>query len=240
MKNKCVIHIISYGSDNSGSEKKENRLLHPINDYITKHYPALWKMIKYGDLIEDIAVSGYRSTGRYIVDKNNKLSDHKKGLFINQLYTEIDDYGTILPNMYTITKFPIGYFDNLEMNNKMCPYVKKYESYWHSDVSLSFFDVDFLKLNKLTTDNVYVKTLEDSSKFMYIILTYKKQNYLIGLMDYSDSKKKEKEKIQEYIDIFKKCNWFYHCEVDQHVLKLAKEENVSEGNIFLINYDEIW
>ena len=224
--------------DSDQDNKKVKPLIHPINDYITKHFNTLWKMVKYGDLIEDVAVSGDRSTGRYIVDKNRHLSDHKKGLFVNELYTEVDDYGSVLPNMYTITKFPIGYFDDLVTNNHFCPDVEKYSSYWHSDVSLSFFDIKFLKLNKLTTDNVYVKAINKINTISYIVLTYKKTNYLIGLIDYSHRNKmahNEKEKIKEFIDIFKKHNWFYSEAIDEHMIKLAKSENVNDKNIFLID-----
>ncbi len=240
--NKCVIFMIFYGhgesgiysdlddSDNDESSEKIKSPNNPINDYVTKHYPDLWKMIKYGDLIEDVAVSGYRSQGRYIVDKNNKK------LIIKELYTEIDDYGSILPSMFTITKFPIGYHDDLVTNNHFCPDIKTHRSSWHSETSLQFLDTNHLKLNKLTKDNVYIQSIGKDDQLVYVILTYKKKNYLVGYIIAKNKDTKVITEIQNFIDIFKKQNWFWCDLVDEHVMKIASNEYVDKKNIFLIDY----
>jgi hypothetical protein len=236
---KCVIHLIkykklSYDSDDSDNDN-DNATADAINDFITDQYIDLWKMMKKGDLIEDINQSGYRAQGRYYVDDDpkRKKSILKNGLIIRDLYTELDDYGSIPPHFFTITEFPIGYFDEdkIIVNNKFCPKIKK-ESYWHSDVQPCFIDCKRLKLDKLTDDNIFVDYTDDNTNdnmYTYIILRFKKSNFcLINIAH------KGKDKINWMISIFKKDysileQSFYDLD-DSIIKKISKEHNVDLSN----------
>lgn len=195
-KNQCVIHLIDtkfrsekekeYDSD-SDDEDKNGEF---ITKFITDQHPELWDMMKRGDLIEDISVSGYRCDGRYYVETEHSQENHIKiiqnGLIVRDLYRGIDMYGTLPPSFHTITDFPIDYFENIITNNTLYPRTKS-ESYWHG-LCLVALDLKKLKLNKLTNDNIFHKKVIKYSDFykssynhfyVYAIVTFKKCNYLI-------------------------------------------------------------
>jgi hypothetical protein len=143
-----------------------------INSVINSKYDVLWSLMKEGDLVEDLTVSGYRSQGRYIVKK-----DAENKLYVDGLHTDYDDYGTIPPEFATITKFPLGYFDELITNDGF-HFKKEARSYWHSDICYMWLDTKKLKLDKLTHDSVKIKKC-DNNYYVHTVVKYNKTNYLL-------------------------------------------------------------
>ena len=139
----------------------------------------LWELMKEGDLVEDLSTSGYRSNGRFIVKKGK---DEK--LYVDSLHTDYDDYGTVPPEFATITKFPVGYFDNLVTNDGYHA-GKNYESYWHSTECYMWLNTIKLKLDNLTPDMIKIKKGDDMY-YVHIIVEYDGLKYLL----YSEQNKK--------------------------------------------------
>ena len=138
---KCVIHLIDTSgyknmcdddcdkynnNDTKDNEHYQTTKISNINKIITDQHMELWKMMKRGDLVEDINISGHITNGRFIVDSiidNTKMDIIRHGLVIKDLERTFDTKGTILRTMHIITEFPSGYFDdsNLIVNDYLCP-----------------------------------------------------------------------------------------------------------------------
>lgn len=227
---RCVIHLISMDPE----DYEDVITGDTVTEFITDQHMTLWKMMKRGDLIENICESGYRSQGRYIVDTEHSQPDHvkliKNGLIVRDLYTEYDDYGSIPPHFCTITEFPPNYFEqeNIVTNFLLCPNSTA-SSYWHSDNSPVAFDKKRLKLDRLTSDNVFVV----NDKIGYIIIRFKKTNYMICMMNQYLTGPElvesllQRIKTNELFDIYKVS--------DRAIKWIAEKENVDLKNIILID-----
>jgi hypothetical protein len=248
-QNQCVIHLIRTSKDDNSLNDEALHETEFIIKFITDNHIELWNMMKRGDLVEDISTSGYRSQGRYIVDKELNQPDHIKlirnGLTIKDLCSDFDDYGSILPNMYTFTEFPRHYFDdeNLLVNNVFYPN-EEIKSYWHwsnSEYNLICLDVKKLKLNTITDDNVFHFTkdiVKGKGKYkvhyLYVVVTYKKVKYLF-ISEYSEQYSVQNiEKItKDFIKKFQET-MFTETDYDNSVKKIAQIENVEFDNIVMI------
>lgn len=164
-KTKCVNHLIRSGIENCYDAKI-------INSIMVDKYLLLWCMMKEGDLVEDLSTSGYRSQGRYIVKLNSEGN-----LYVDDLCTDYDDYGSIPPEFTTITKFPIGYFDDVVINDGF-HVGEEAKSYWHIDKSYVFLDLPLLGLNKLTYDDVKIKKYDDEY-YVHTVVEYNTDKYLL-------------------------------------------------------------
>jgi hypothetical protein len=254
----CVIHLIDLepvkariqfliqANEDSDIKTTGSKMAKHITKYITDQYSELWNMMKYGDLIEDISSSGYRSEGRYIVDRDLETKDLgilRNGLIIKDLYRDYDIYGSILPKMYTITKFPIGYFDNPIINTYLGSSMK---SYWHCQLCPVIFNVKKLHLDTLTQDNIYhmnlkLDDLEDSfnsdADYLYVILKFRNNDYMI-IKDYSNrySRYCMKKELNMFIKMFKKN--IFHERYDhmdnKNILHIAQIEKIDLHNIILL------
>jgi len=129
-------------------------------------------MMKEGDLVEDLDTSGYRSLGRFIVKK-----DKSDKLYVDSLHTDYDDYGTVPPEFATITKFPVGYFNDLVTNDGF-HVGTEYKSYWHSNECYMWIDKAKLKLNNLTFDMIKIKKNGDDY-CVHIVVEHNKSKYLL-------------------------------------------------------------
>jgi len=159
-----------------------------MSDYITSQIPELWEQLKYGDLIEDVSESGYRSEGVFVVTKTSQSDGEnliKQGLEIASLCCdEYDDYGTVPPDFYLITRFPLGYhsYENMVTNNTYALTHSGPESYWHCEPYPAPLDIKKLKLDSdhLTIENVFHQVIGTKKvDFSYVVITYKGDNYMI-------------------------------------------------------------
>ena len=73
---------------------------------------------KEGDLVENLAESGYRTSGVFILQK-----DSKGKLLINNLDTMMDDYGHVGEGFSLGPEYPVGYWNKAEFER----------AYWHSN-----------------------------------------------------------------------------------------------------------
>ncbi len=236
---KCVIHLIKYKKlsyDSDSSDEDDEPTADKISDFITDQYMDLWKMMKKGDLIENIGKSGYRSEGRYYVDIDHKRKKSiiRNGLIIRDLHTEWDDYGSIPSHFYVITEFPKSYFneDQIIVNNKYCPKQNK-QSYWHCDNQPCFIDTTRLKLKNLTEDNIFMEESDDT-RYVYVIVRFKKVNYcLINAIDIKHTNS-NKDIIQPVISLFQKDIVCFENDenfVDEYMINvISKEHDIKEEN----------
>ena len=241
---------------NNGSNKS-NEKVKIISDHITDQNPDLWKIMKRGDLVEII---GYRRSDRlYIVDKDPAPKDLgiiKNGLILKPLYTEYDQYGTIYPDMFSITEFQLGYFDQVVINDyfaqttdsiystyssySTCP-MERPGGWWRNTKSPVCFNVKKLKLNRLTRCNVFTTTNKIVGKesyqvnHLYAVIKYKAVDYLI-IRECSNKYFAycvEKE-LERFINLFKKTIFIECYDIDdlhESVIKsIALEENVGTEN----------
>jgi hypothetical protein len=215
-----------------------------ITDYITDQHAEMWTMMKRGDLVEDISVSGYRSEGRYIVDIDKDTKDlgvTRNGLIIRDLYRDYDIHGSVYPDMYTITEFRVGYFDNPDINDYLCgPEMK---SYWHCELSPIALDTKRLRLDRLTKENVFhanhkLPDTDDSqgadSDYLYVVVKFKGIAYMI-IRDFSNrySVHDMKKELIRFIKMFKESNIFerYEHESDENIKRIALTEEVRIENV---------
>lgn len=161
-ENSSTIHLISSKYEYTPSIKQ-----------LELKYPGITKMMKRGDIIEDISVSGYRSQGVFFFD-GKKVIDQD---------TSWDDYGSVPIDFKLITEFLPGNWDhsNLKINAK---YVKTSSSldeskfYWHSESVPCTVDLELSGLRAEVKNNL---TTYDSRQC--VILEYNKINYLIYICD---------------------------------------------------------
>lgn len=93
---KCVVHVI-------GVDVSQPLLFNVSPVRIIMHHLRNYHELKEGDLIENNRESGYRAAGLYIV--NEELNVVRR---CNDA-TWCSGMGTILPNMYSLTKYPLMY-----------------------------------------------------------------------------------------------------------------------------------
>ncbi|VBB18561.1 hypothetical protein YASMINEVIRUS_1024 [Yasminevirus sp. GU-2018] len=163
---------------------------------------------QFNDRLESI--DDYSPTrGRYIVDYDNlnenpnddesgSGSSSRERLSVAQVlrngltlrYLTVDDEPNKLTRhtppktMHTITDFPIGYFDDVEVNDILCP-GEIPRSSWGGECSI-FLDESKLKLNKLKKQNikhVTRKTIRNNNPttvdYLYTTITYNSVKYLL-------------------------------------------------------------
>jgi hypothetical protein len=180
--NKCVLHLISIISTDD-------------DDYITPEMinekymdnDEFWNSLNVGDLIENVEASGYRSEGLYIVDENLN-TDFKHRLIITKLHTKYDDYGTVLPHFYAITKFPIDYFEmgysdkkhQVLVNTHFCN--GKHLVYWHIEPCVMPINKEILRINQLKKSDVLSIDL-GHCKIYGIIVKYQNEQYFLSSYD---------------------------------------------------------
>jgi hypothetical protein len=203
----CVIHLIELELDKEANMNIETS---DIENYITDQIPDLWNDMKEGDLIENTTESGERTMGVYFVDKC-KSTDQTEGekiiknsLCIVGLNYSYDDWGSLPKNFFAITRFPLNYHDyeNFVVNNTYSPDFFTQQSYWHT-YPYAPLDVGKLKLCSLTEDNIfthdfgkvvnynyegddYYEGCESDQKFYYVIIRFKKQNYMISKIAFTE------------------------------------------------------
>lgn len=178
----------------------------------------------------------------YIVDIEADQPEHirmiRNGLVIRDPDTSWDPMGSVLPNMFTITEFPIRYFDKPITDTSMCSHFKIMIKI-NTPCSV-WLDVAKLKLNTLTYDNVFhVKTIEYPLKhiqYLYTVLTYKKKNYMIIHRDTENNHNvADNDLIDRFINFFKDPVLTETSNKINHKIKeFAKNENVLDENILLI------
>ena len=188
----------------------------------------------------------------YIVDIEKDQPEHVKilrnGLTIRDPYKLWDPKGSVLPDMYTLTEFPIGYFDRLVYKKNMC-------QYFDSDVNKIspcsvWLDVVKLKLNTLKYENVFhIKTIEypmNHVHYLYTILIYKKKSYMIINKEDQTKDQIEDQKddgdYQHFMDRFI-CHFKDPClikvsdQINHKVQEIANNEDVLKENILMIKIE---
>jgi hypothetical protein len=244
---------------------QQHQHLEEIINYITDQHFELWNIMKRGDLIEDVSMSQFNDSldnindylptcGRYIVDKINADKDLgrlkgsdiiRNGLTIKYL---VKDYGpnkitqyTIPIDMYTITDFPIGYFDNILINNYLCPIDKTHTS-WNCNSCLISLDVNRLHLDKITCNNIFhvIKTRKDKIipiDYLYIIITFKGIKYMI-ISHYSSETVRYDMNVEtlRFIEKFKFVQYMdtYNREENNIIKEIAQNECVLIDNVLCI------
>jgi len=240
---KCVIHLIDLSDIREEEDFDINNILDIISNFITDQHMELWRLMKKGDFIEDISVDVSDEIGQtkrlFIVDNvdnvdSKDLNVIRHGLGIKNLCTDYDKFGSIYSDMYTITEFSIGYFDDFVVNDYLCPYNTS-KMYWHFKKSPVCFNVSKLKLNKLINDNVFSASIQKESyliEFLYIIIKYKNDNYMI-IREFSNEYFKYDMKKEEtaFIDIFKKSKLLECYELSDNIKILAEKENIQIKNV---------
>lgn len=95
--------------------------------------------VKEGDLVENLAQSGYRTGGVYIIQKNSKGDLRMRSLDI-----EMDDYGHVGKGFTVGPEYPVGYWNNAKFE----------KAYWHGmptiepvhkDIILGLKESDFVQ-----------------------------------------------------------------------------------------------
>lgn len=218
-KTKCMIHFVD--SSITDTDKKIDGEY--LTDLISDQTRDLWKKMKRGDFVYDL---GQSNPFPYIVDIERDQPEHIKilrhGLVIKDPYTLWDPDGSVFPDMFTITEFPIGYFDKRD-NTHPC-------SVW--------LDVAKLKLNILKQENIFiVKTTEYHMKnttYLYIIITYKKIKYMI-MSKSNESDLDDENLVDKFIEYFKDPSLTkVSDQINHKICEIAKNENVLEENILLL------
>jgi len=238
---KCVIHLLDLSDCLNQYDKFSSDIGNVITNYITDKHVELWKMMKRCDLLEDVSSSGYKSNGRYIIDKDVNSRSIQNFLVVKELCTDYDDYGSIYPDMYTITEFPIGFFDDILINNHMLK-SETMRSSWNCRYVC--FDTKKLKLDQLTVDEVHhvsttkKYTLNDDRNFtynvdhLYILIMFEGIKYMI-IQEYSHKyyiyvMSKE---ISDFTKLFKESKMFRCENITNDIKTIASTENVKMENV---------
>lgn len=255
--------------DNINIKLKEDE----INNFITEHCIELWAMMKKGDFIEDIAISCNNMNNkyynkyhaRYIVDVELNQSIHieliRQGLVIKNLFDELYEskykyYLTpkININMYTITEFPIGYFDNIVFNDFFCSNnMINYSNYSNEQNNYFFpilFDTIKLKFDKLTNtdimnitynkeeyDHYEKKIMKYNEYYIYIIIIYENIKYMIVSRDTDKYHEYYKIKTMSLFLTHIKSTKMIECLVnssDDNIKNIAQKENILINNVILL------
>ena len=166
MDSRATIHLISSSETGYGNDGDLERRSLSIKK-LESAYPGLTKMMKRGDIIEDIDQSGYRSEGVYLFDGKNVVEQND----------EYDDYGSPPEDFKIITEFQPGHWDQpLEVNDK---YVSgNSEFYWHSEDLPCAIDPIESGLRDAIKNN-----LQRENEEYYVVFTHNKLKYLVYLRD---------------------------------------------------------
>jgi len=144
--------------------------------------------------------------------------------------------------MYTITDFPIGYFDNIIINNYMCSGpTDKSRTSWGFDNCLISLDVNRLYLNKLIKNDVHhvVKYRYNNQliDYLYVIITFNNLRYMI-ISEYSSElmRYNMKNEIIYFINKFKSVHHMntYNKTKDSLINEIAASENILINNVLCI------
>ena len=255
-ENKCVIHIIEWLINRSFQPNDDDGEFDEIDEkdinlLIDKYYPKLWSQMKIGDLVEDVTHSGYRSTARYYVDENTyreeKLEINEdtresntndwligRKLVVRKLYWHYDEYGSIPPHFYNITRFPLNYFNDIVVNN---PYnilivdnheksasFDKFKSSWHNGAIL--LDAEKLGLNNITSANIKTSETGDVN---YIVFEYDNIKYAIGYeTQYIDE--------NEFLDIITTDTILLLNNYENGNEYISNTEHIEPEHIFIIEF----
>lgn len=261
-----------YSSDDINNTEVNQMLENHLSlmmDYITDQHGELWNMMKKGDLIEDISITrlnddleclnDYLPTrGRYIIDEiiDNDINDKnifylkssditRNGLTIKYLNKhniyKISQYAPPL-NFFTITNFPIGYFDDIVINDYLCPNEIP-RSCWGMEKCLISLDIVHLGLNKLNKNKIYHKIILEHKNdvsfyidYLYIIIIFDNIRYMI-ISEYSSEilnhdMKKEK---RLFVKKFKTARYLNNYDKDNKNIKMiAFMQKVAIENVLYI------
>lgn len=127
---------------------------------LEKVYPGMTTMLQRGDIIEDAAVSGYRSEGIYFWD----------GFKVIDQYREWDVYGSPPVEFKLISEFSPGYWGGSDYDFPIVDWTHKgleSEFYWHIDPPPCAIDAAALSIYPV-----------DSNEFIYV-KNGKSYNFLI-------------------------------------------------------------
>jgi len=257
---RCVIHLIDTSAYNSAKDDRDDSEkidINEINQIITDQHMELWRMMKRGDLVEDMSLSGYMSRGRFIVDKDDTKDDKinnmdiiRRGLVVKDLDRDIGPKGscqipndkrdgTILKTMYTITEFSPGHFDdnNLVVNDYLFP-GELPKSIWKESQNVVWLDTEKLNLDKITNDDIFhiinrVKNFD--IHYLYLIIEYNKVAYLL-YGTYSDrySKHDIKKITKNIINRLRTTKAFISEKIDENAYKIASTKKIEKKYILNI------
>ncbi len=241
--NKCTMYLIDTSLFETNNITTINGLY--LTRLISDQHKDLWKTMKRGDFIYDVSDDKCGSKFPYVVDIEKDQPEHIKilrhGLIIKDPYTLWDQNGSIYPDMFTLTEFPIGYFDQYVYNDSM---YRCSNNDIEFDIPCSIWlDVTKLKLNTLICENVFhVKIIEYPIKhmhYLYTVLTYKKKNYMIINKQETSQYHEDQYFVDMFIDYFKDpCLIQVLDLINYKVLEIAKNEQVLDGNILMIKIDD--
>lgn len=230
----CVIHYINYGDNNECDEiMNKDITTEDIGLYISDQHYELWGIMKRGDMVEDV-----NSGKRFIVDRQYNQSSSIKiirnGLTIRDMYTEIFDEGTIIPSFYSITEFPLRYFDNAVINNL---HDINYESKKYIIPSPISFDIDRLGLNNM--NDMYCELINsDQEMLIFKLVEYEVIRYIVGIVRSNDIEGCGREHyIIEYIEHMEDNKMFrprYIYDEDGTFDKIIKKYNVERENVVVV------
>lgn len=263
---KCVMHLIDFdqmelfdfdtGSFDSIDQFELNELENMAR-FISQHHSELWDVMKRGDLIKDVSISSDNeilnpTVGVYVVDKldfeTNEISGiHiiRNGLTIRNLHKDsgkgkITRYN-IPSDMYSITQFPLGYFDDIVINDEYSPYYHdpRTISLWYSKCMISL-DKKALKINKNTkvfhkTKNVLYEDRMINVDYLYVVLKFNNEKYMI-ISEYVPLPTKyniAKEKLA-FIKKLRKQNLFELEDIVGDVESIAKAHKIDSKNIVCV------
>jgi hypothetical protein len=139
-----------------------------FTDRMEQKYPDFRSHLKAGDIIENLAESGYRSQGVYMYAGKN----------IIPLNYDYDDYGSVSTQFLVFKDFPPNYWSpwsDLLVNDTYQPGGKS-QAYWHGESGEPVIDKNVLTDAEMSTNN-------DGS--MYVDIEFAGKNYQV-LVDKED------------------------------------------------------
>jgi hypothetical protein len=193
-----------YGSNNS----KLSSLIKKIMQYISTNHNDIWKCAKRGDLIEDVSfaelakshdLNSNSNHAIFAIDQNISCAKHidsklmteyilQNGLILKPLERTTVKNGITrlsLPvNMFTLTEFKIGYFDQRLVIVKYIKHLPFTESviYWNTqNKCLVRIDSLSLNLSHLTINNILqTKSNKLNNLYIYAVVTSYKSKWIIA------------------------------------------------------------
>lgn len=222
--------------------------INALNEYITDQYIDLWKMMKRGDLIEDISLLGRYDfnmfDGRYIVDsvkqnkKNEAINLIRNNLTIKLLDQQGDELaGTVVPtrDYLTITEFPINYFDNIIINNHHCDCHTPFliNEFWGNHKCKIRLDMVELGLKKIKINEIQQKTYS-KIVFLYVTFEYDNANFMI-IQSFENTNDIKKQK-SAFLRLLHKETLFQPKNINnsKYIYKIAHENNICKSNIIYL------
>lgn len=159
---KCVIHLV----DSSKFKYIDVDLLEMCRIELEDELLDFYSKIKEGDLVEDVARSGYRCSGVYVINKY---------LDISSLNDNYDDYGNPPLELSNFIDIPKDYYDKTNMIIKRHNVDESINSefYWHYADEGSFMNINTKKIDLKEYGILYDSHLE------YIIFKINNIKYLI-------------------------------------------------------------